>query len=229
MKKSNGFGLAYVLITIVLIAAAGIGFYVYNRDNDKSINNINTTNKQQGARNNNEQAADPYEGWVTGNLKYEKADFKYPSDWDLSNKATATGITGNISPGSDQVTIVSPTDITVTIKTGVFGIGDGFSNVLSSEAITTLDSSYHLNFYTNNSANRSKAQGACVGTTPTDKANYPFSRNIQVMNNDEKPFNVVCINYPEDDNGDVPERLVGAFKNDGSFREAQLIIESLSY
>ncbi|HVS79348.1 MAG TPA: hypothetical protein VHD84_03640 [Candidatus Saccharimonadales bacterium] len=228
-KSQKGFGLIYSLVIVIVIAAIVVaGVLVYRHDHNKTNNSTASDNSSQqtAATNSSSQATDPYAGWKTADLKYEKASFKYPTTWSLSNTSTVNGTTGNVSPGSDSAKLTSPTGLELTINTGVTGIGDGLRDVLDSHTMTTLGNDYFLDFYTNSFSDATTAQGACVGTT-SSHSNYPYSKNIVVTNNPVKPYDVICMQYPKGQ-GNI-EKPVSAFKADSSYAEAKLIIESLAY
>jgi hypothetical protein len=60
--------------------------------------------------------SDPYSGWQTSTLTYEKFSFKYPADWKYSNK-------DSVEEGSDRVKLTSPDGFVVSISTNLYGIG----------------------------------------------------------------------------------------------------------
>lgn len=228
-KNQKGFGVVYVLVAIVVAVAIASSLLVYNRHkedkNSQAANSTNTSQQQKDLSDaNKEQPQDAYKGWKTGSLVYEKATFKYPSDWQVSDSSKAGGLTGNAKPGSDSVVLKSSDGLEVSISSGVSGIGDGFRNVLDSSSISSLEDNLYLDFYTNDSSKPDLAQGACLGTTSSETANYPYSNNISISNSSNKPFNVVCIQYSNDS-----AKAVSEFKSDSSFNDAKLIVESLSY
>jgi hypothetical protein len=231
--NSKGFGLLGVLIVIVVLAlATGGGVYAYHKDHKTKVATVSTQKNTMKSKSTSSTSttSDPYAGWKTGTLKYEMATFRYPSPWKVNSTSTPNGTAGTVLPGSDQVILTSPTGLTVSIKTGVTGIGDGFGTILSTKPILTLGGSYYLNFYTNDTTNLNEAQAACIGTLATNDANYPYSKNIKSANSaDDEPFDVICLDYPSDQNGDVVSKPVSSFENDSSFTDAQLIIESLAY
>jgi hypothetical protein len=169
-------------------------------------------------------------GWKSVDLKYEKLNFKHPANWKLSENPVANGVTNNVKPGSDNITITSPSGLRVIIDTGVTGGSSDFDQVLSSSPITTLGNSYYLDFYSNTASDQNIAQGACVGTTATNNPAYPYSKNVSAASKSGgKPFDVICIDYAQDSMGYIPRKTVAAFQSDPYFNEAKTIIESLSY
>src|SRR5206468_2611785 len=124
----------------------------------------------------------PNSGWLSTTLKYEAASLKYPTTWKVTeNTSTPNGISGVATPGSDQVSLISSSGLMLNIDTGNIQMGDSVSEfpvVLSSQAITTLGGKYYLDFYQVGRTDKS-AEAACVGTTQTNSATYPASKNIK--------------------------------------------------
>lgn len=213
------------LLLLVLAAFVGLGGYLY-----KGHHHAKPVAAQQSSTGKPKQqqiVTDPYVGWNSSTLNYEQYGFKYPTDWHIDNTFKPDGVTGSVSPGSDEATLYSPDNMRVTINSGVTGTGDGFGKVLASQPIKTLGGNYYLDFYTNDTSNPSEAQGACVGTSASGGASYPFSQSIQLQTNTSgKPFDVICVSF-YDQSGTVVEKPVSVLKSDSSFADARLIIQSL--
>ena len=138
----QGFGVVSALIVVgVLIVMTLTGIDIYRQ-----------THKTKGAPMvaTSQKAADPYTGWETAILKYEKASFEYPSSWTLKNSSWVQSDTPGIpAPWGDTATITSPTGISVVIDTG----NEDFNNpavnatVQMFQPIRTLGGNYSLAFY----------------------------------------------------------------------------------
>lgn len=146
----------------------------------------------------------------------------------MTNTNTPNGTTGNITPGSDQVKLVSPTGLTLTIDTGVSGVGDGSytGNVLSTTPIATLGGNYFLGFGTAGDPTSSTAYNGVIGTTSDRKATWPLSKNVSSGNG--SVFDVIAMAYYYA-KGNALAKPVSAFQGDASYNDALLIIKSLSY
>ncbi|GAA2048964.1 hypothetical protein GCM10009839_63400 [Catenulispora yoronensis] len=228
-----------LLVVLALVAVASIGYSIYawmqNRQLSNDVTNKNnqiaTLQKQQTppAKTTPTPPADPYAGWQSATLNYEKATFKYPSTWKLTNTSTPNGTTGNITPGSDQVKLSSPTGLTVTIDTGVSGLGDGpYGNgeVLATP-ITTLGGNYFLGFGTYGApTNSSTTSEGIVGTTSTRYATWPTGKNTSSSSG--KTYTVISMAY-YDASSHAIIKPVSDFQSDSSYNDALLIIKSLSY
>ncbi len=76
---------------------------------------------------------DPYEGWKSTSLKYEKFNFRYPADWKISDQSA---VDANIG-GFDKITLISPDGFAVSIRTNVWGIGGSCEDCKAFEATDT--------------------------------------------------------------------------------------------
>lgn len=221
-KRTSGFGATGIIVVIVAIALVGLVVWrFYDASTTKTASQTASTSGSQ-------TKADPYTGWQSATLKYEKASFKYPSTWKLTNVSTPDGTTGNITPGSDQAKLVSPTGLTVTMDTGVSGIGDGpyGGTVLSVTPITTLGGHYYLGFGTGFSSSSTMTNGGTVGTTAASSASFLPSKNTSVAGG--QPFDVISMVY-FDASGSAVAKPVSDFQGDSSYNDALLIIKSLTY
>jgi hypothetical protein len=125
-KKSSGFTVVSILvITIVLLAIAGVSWRVLASNKNTTDNHAN--NKQTNlSSNNSKQTTDPYAGWKTYCSTTVKACFKYPSDWAQSKyggfeNSTATEYVSLNDPttkdgGSGTAYIASIEDFNSSIK-----------------------------------------------------------------------------------------------------------------
>ena len=104
-NNNKGFTLVEVLLLIVvLILVGGLGYLGYKQVNKKSMTSTSSTT----ASTTKTTAVDPYAGWKTGTLKYEKLSFKYPSNWNLVD-SSVTGSQYQFQPGIDILKLISPT------------------------------------------------------------------------------------------------------------------------
>lgn len=230
-QSAAGFGVVGVAVVVVAVVVLGfLGWRFY----DAAKNKTPSPTAHQTSSTSGSKATTPkptpssYDGWQSVTLKYEKATFKYPSTWKLTNTSTAHSSQDAVMPGYDKATIVSPTSLTVTIDTGVSGIGDGpyGGTVLSSAPIATLGGNYYLGFGNVDPGSPNSVNGGTIGTTSDRTATWPSSKNISSVNG--KAFNVVSVGY-FDAAGNAIAKPVSAFQSDASYNDALLIIKSLSY
>lgn len=161
------------------------------------------------------------------NLPNEKLNLNYPSTWQVGNINSPNSSTTVVKPGTDNIELVSPTNLLVTINTGVTNPTISFNNILASTPINTLGGNYYLVFYSSHAQSAGLAQGACVVGSPNGNISFPNSRNITAAS--INPVNLICLSYPQDENGEAFENTVAAFQNDASYKSALNIIRSISY
>lgn len=248
MKQDGAAGRRKALMTagaiaLALVAVASIAFSVYAWQQNRQLtadlatknNQIADLQKQKSGQTTpapsatTTPATDPYTGWKSATLKYEKATFKYPSTWTVTNVSTPNGTTGNITPGSDQITLTSTTGLTLKFSTGVSGIGGGpyFGTVLSTTPIATLGGNYYLGFGTNGADSHStSASAGHIGTASTSQANFISSKNVTSTGG--QAYDVISLAY-FDASGSAIDKPVSAFQSDTSYSDALLIIKPLSY
>ncbi len=243
-KKINtkGFATTELLVALAVVIVIGVvGGVVYHQDHKTkaaTTSSQTSTKSSTQTKTSTTPPADPYAGWKTAALTYEKATFKYPSSWQISNTSQTESETGGtVTPGADTATATSPTGLIVSINTGEAGIGDsdGIDSVLpGAQPINTLGSSYYLDFYANVHVSATDAQGACVDKDATVATGVPYipSKNIQLANvsgtSASSATDLICIKY-QDAQGTAQAKPVSTFEQDASYNDAKLIIESLSY
>lgn len=245
MKPENPNKRRKTLIIISIAAAAvvliaGIGYAIYAwqqsqqpkqtaQSTNNSTSSQTTTKDEEKTTPSTTPATDPYAGWLSASLKYEKVSFKYPSTWKLTNTSTPHSESDAVTPGYDKATLVSPTGLTLTVSTGVYGIGGGpyGNHVFTTTPITTLGGSYYLGFGTYQDDSNLVSKGT-VGTKQDKTASMPLSKNISVTSSDTRPFNAISMAY-YDAAGNAIEKQVSDFQNDASYNDTLLIIKSLTY
>jgi len=125
INNNKGFTLVEVLLLIVvLILVGGLGYLGYKQVNKKSATSTSST-----ATTTKTTAVDPYAGWKTGTLKYEKLSFKYPSNWTLTDDSKPYSSSPEdlrcLKPGWDLVTLTSPYGSKVTMGGPKLSCGGG--------------------------------------------------------------------------------------------------------
>jgi hypothetical protein len=232
------------IIILAVLAIAGVAYSVYAYQQNHKLSDDITTKNSQIADLQKKQATrttptptptptpapSPYDGWQSATLKYEKANFKYPSTWTVTNSSTAGG-TSNIpaTPGIDYAKLVSPTGLTLAIYTGDSGANGGayFGTILSTTPITTLGGNYYLGFGSGGASGPNVTTAGSVGTTPTSSAASPVSKNV--TDKSGTPLYDVISMFYSSTSGTPISKPVSAFQGDASYNDALLIIKSLTY
>ena len=176
-NKNKGFTLVEVLLLIVvLILVGGLGYLGFKQVNKKSTTSSSSTT---AATTTKTTAVDPYAGWKTGTLKYEKLSFKYPSNWNLVD-SSVTGSQYQFQPGIDSLKLISPTGSQIYLD-AAGGKSGTTAVVVDSTPITFLGGRDYLNAL----GDRANADGPnalvsneCIGTTPTTALPDIKTKNI---------------------------------------------------
>ncbi|MEI7818940.1 MAG: hypothetical protein WCI47_02375 [bacterium] len=78
------------------------------------------------------KSVDPYDGWKSFTLKYEKFSFKYPANWTITDKSVVDPDLG----GYDAITVKSPDGFAISMRTSVWGIGGSCEDCKAFETTT---------------------------------------------------------------------------------------------
>jgi hypothetical protein len=226
-------GVVVIAVALVAIGLFGVDLCRLHQDQKSVSRNVayaKSTAKDKAATVN----TDPYTGWETASLKYEKATFEYPSPWELKDTSWVQSDTPGVpAPWGDAATVTSPTGLSVIIDTG----NEDFNNPapgiipLATQPIRTLGGNYHLVFYTSVGGSWSNSVlQACVASTTNPGQElgdvYINSKTqVQAAGEPGQPAqDDICIEY----NSPTGEP-VSAYEKNASFNDAKLIIESLKY
>jgi cytoskeletal protein RodZ len=234
LKNSLGFSAVEALLILIIVGILGFtGWFVYHAQKtaNKDLSSNNSTNPTY-----KKAAVDPYKGWKSASLKYEKMSFKYPSTWQISNTSKdGAGTGGTATPGADEVSLTSATGMHVSIQTGQVGIDTNslLTGLSTSRPINTLGGNYFLVYWSNKSDTTGGARGTCLSKTATTSTipSLP-SKNIQMASMSDDSIsptaNLICIGINSAE-GSTAVRPISAFEQNASYSDAKLIIESLTY
>lgn len=232
--KSNqsGFGVVEGLLILIIVGILGFtGWYVWHSKNNANENlnaAANTNLSTSSTKKKSTTTTGSNTSLKTGVLTYEKASFKYPGSWTIVSSSKTNG---SVSPGTDNVTLTSPTTLQVTIGTGIYGIGSAPGlKLLSATPINTFGHSYFLSYQYDSFGNDMLTAGPCISTKNADGFWLPESKNITVVGDSTtKPVNNICIGYPRVNGDTTVRKTVAEFKADASYSAAVSIIESITY
>lgn len=130
-KYQSGFGTIEILLIVLIIAALVVaGLVVYQRyhkrsntNNSAATNSSQSTQKQTNTNNTTQPPQDVYTGWKTYTSATEKATFRYPSNWTLTQPKLPP-----VYATDDATGITSPSGtITITWNSAVGGYGNEHS------------------------------------------------------------------------------------------------------
>lgn len=219
-----------ILIVIVVGVLALAGWYVWKKNHDKESKNNPAVTQTQNQDENGQEEPDPYAGWKSSELVYEKIKYKYPENWNRQLESTPSGVTGTVKPGSDNLTLTGPdSEMQLVVRTGLDGVGSAVGQVVTdSVPVTLLGGQHYLNFYVpGDDEDQQKVYGACVDASKTSADKLP-GKNITRANGENTPM-TICVNFPRVHGDTLVRKTVDEYKKDPSFATIKLILESLTY
>ena len=222
-KDNKGFGGVELLIVIVVIVILGLaGWFVYK-------NHHKTTTTSTGpAPTAPAQPDNPYAGWKTYTLKYEKLSFKYPSTWTPTNTSTngVDNVTFNASdtfsfsiedadvPGGDPIQVASSKPISVNF------VGKKDYIVFTNPAIPAASVPAQPNI----------ANGAFLLTDPSNYLSYPTDKNVvNVYNSNFGAAGSHLFIFMTYTNSSAHNLTISQASNDKEYLNSKLVIESMAY
>ena len=233
-----------LVLVVAVLAVAGLGIYTSMKHKSSTV----AAKTTQGPSKPASPTPDPYAGWQSYTLKYEKISLKYPSGWALSDQTANcqnTDSEGQLlyTPGSDCVTITSPDQLAINIMTAQYNIDfGGPRKVLSSTAIKLLGGIHYLNFEAmipEGGQNSPLINGGFElvnsPTAPGDALSYyPTSKNIipgpglqnPSLQFRPAPIDMISIYYSQPTNNHYP---LSRYQQDTNYANAIKILESMTY
>jgi len=224
-NNNKGFTLVEVLLLIVvLILVGGLGYLGYKQVNKKSTT---SSSSNTAATTTKTTAVDPYAGWKTGTLKYEKISFKYPADWTLTEEHSSLQV-----DNADTTLLTSPSGNVLTLRTGIIAGGSPMKTY-ASVPITFLGKPTQLQI-------QASSEELLVTGTPDQPTQAVVSGGSITAKNITQVCNVnqVCKtdNYFSYNNGPIDSsnnkpvyESVSSMEANPDFSKAKLIFESMHY
>jgi len=165
-------------------------------------------------------ALDPYAGWKSYTLQYEKLSFLYPNSWKFSNSTSADG---------DDISLTSPGGLTVFIITGAHPPVDHSANdEISSEAIKFVGKPALLSLWASEQ-NNDKTQAASAILTDTNGKQF----NALNSPKDTQAGNSLIdieIGFGQSTGDNNPKTVsVSSLSSSSDYTDAKLIIQSMTY
>lgn len=231
-KTSAGFGAIELLLMIVLIGlVAFIGYEVYKSYHkvSASYNNASSGNNQTA---NQLTSSNPYAGWRSATLKYEKLSFMFPGSWALTNNSidgSTTDANICVHPGIDNATLALPNGELMFLDTGVV-CGAGVTTQVSSMPIDVLGSTHYISFVNNDTSSSNKnPTEACLSMSASSLVGLP-SRNIFINKAlTGTPSNFICFSNAAAGSSAHVHRSVAQMETDPNYVNAVLVFKSLKY
>jgi hypothetical protein len=237
MKKNEyGFGAIGILIILVLAAIAGSGWLVLqNSKKAKSTasSDTNTTADTTPAK----QTTDPYVGWKSYSLKFEKASFKYPSTWQI--KDTSAADVNTKGGGIDVITLLGSNGFEMSIADGGpndYGFPMGGLTSVHTDPVTFLGKPAYMNLAQIGSSNTGIVDKINLTATKNSLTDFPEDKNViapTYQRNTENKF-LILIDYNAnvDFNSASPAYVhlpLATVLKDSNYLDAKLVIDSFTY
>jgi hypothetical protein len=239
--NNRGFTIVEGLLLVLVVAVIAFGgYYVYSNQKHKTTNSSTptTTSSTSTPKATPIKSTDPYDGWKTATLQYEKISYKYPSDWTLTDSSFAMPKSqgGCTYPGADRVALVSPSGEEVNFETGMDCIGDAGTVPFGSDPLTAFDQSVFLvvQGHPYDDGNSPVPAYACLAPTATPTSFIAFTSKNIFADTASAPKNSFCY-YPYNKDalatsGTIPPtQTADSIKNSKDYATAKLIFGSMKY
>jgi hypothetical protein len=249
IKTSRAHRFVVGFIVLLALAAAIGGVYEWQHKKVTSLSaQISTLQAEQAkattatAKAGSTSAAtvaNPYAGWKTYTLKYEKASFKYPSSWQLTDNSTAdSSFSGG---GADGLVLTGTNGFEMDINDGGpndYSFPNGGLALVYADPLTFLGQSDYMDLAESGSSNTDAVDYINLTTSKTDLTAFPADKNV--MNNSsgvsgQNKFVITMdyngiINEGHVDSSTVyPSYTYAYVLKDTNYIDAKLILESFSY
>lgn len=243
LNNHSGFSAVEALLILIIVGILGFtGWYVYhakqtsNKDYSAAANStVPSYKKKTATKPTATVAPDPYTGWKSASLKYEKVAYKYPSDWTVTDKsASSPKGAGCVYPGTDNVILTSPSNHQVELRTGLECNGGAGAKIFDTIPVASLGQNLHISLAASDlSGTPTDPTSACLYPTAT-QAGYPpnlKSKNLFVNGSSDIPDDEFCY-FPylfNSRDGTPPQLSASEMENSADFTTAKLIFESMKY
>jgi hypothetical protein len=240
-NNESGFSAVEIVMVIVIVGLIGaVGYLVY-KNQHTTTKTVVVTKVVKGPTSSSSPssiASNPYAGWKTYTLKYEKLTFKYPSDWTLSEYLSSTNASGS-SQNTDKVDLSAPG---VTKGNSTLSIEDGVNenNIPLSTSSLLYANPVNVKFIGNNNyllfakamhpGLDPNSLGCSVlvyslAKSSSDNAKLPVAKNAIDNNGNNNLYIVAC----ETPGQTFTTTTVNQAIKDPVLQTNKLIIESMHY
>ena len=238
-KNEQGFSAVEIVLVVVIVVLIGVvGYMVYkNHHKSKTADSATTSSSVKPpstikTSNATKQPVDPYAGWKSYTLQYEKLTLRYPSNWTVSDQSTAAG-------KHDTVTLNGPGNFSFDIDDGIQNGGDPLSLANNDPvALTYLGNPVYMVFVHPkvpqadgpSVPDTSVVSGAMMLTNANNQASFPVDKNVMGssqyngVNGPEGSYMAFAMGYSGKDN--MP---LAAAKADTQYGNSRLVIQSMHY
>jgi hypothetical protein len=250
-KKRSKKPLLLILLAILLIVIGVYGIYYWQHkkvsDSKAKLANlqsqVNKLTKQiqptQTTKTSSTtgQTSNPYSGWKTHTLTYEKLTFMYPPTWTVTDQSNSTGLT----PDTDQLSFTG-SGFQFSIDDGWNGSGDPLKlspeNPIPINFVGSTDYLVFLNprIMGPNDTRNPNSTGSALLLTGTGSPNYltgpssfPLDKNVNGDPNINNGGNRMLISGGYSGTNAKTFDSVALAENDPAFKNLVLVIRSMHY
>jgi Tfp pilus assembly protein PilE len=228
VKNEKGFtAVEGLLIVLILVVITAVGYMVYHYNHDTKTAAVSTTAAKTSKSSSTKLTANPYAGWKTYELKYEKISFEYPSNWTPTDTS---------SSGIDKVSFQSNDNFTFNIEDGASSGGDSIILDSNNPLKVKFDGSNDYVVFSNGIAGNpdnsatSPITGASLLTDPTNYISYPTDKNVtNVYNSDYDANGSLLTVFMSYSNAQSKQETIQQAIADKEFVNSQLVIDSMHY
>jgi prepilin-type N-terminal cleavage/methylation domain-containing protein len=237
-KNEHGFSAVEVIMVLVIVGLiCAVGFLVYkNHNKATTVSAVNTTKTTTTTPTKN--AANPYAGWTTYTLKYEKASFKYPSSWQLKDSSFADSKT--TGGGADVIKLTGSNGFEMSIADGGpndYGFPLGGLTSVSTDPVTFFSQQAYMNLAEAGASNTGVVDYINLTSTKTSLTDFPTDKNVvaptyQGGTTENKFLILMDYNANVDTssaNPTYPHTSLTTVQKDTNYLEAKLIVSSFTY
>jgi hypothetical protein len=232
-KREAGFSPVEVVMVLIIVTLVGIvGYMVYKSQHKAKTASVTTASTTRPATKTPATSTDPYAGWKSYTLQYEKLTLKYPSTWTLYDNSTTTA-------RHDEVTFNAPDNFSFHISDGIQNGGDPLPVVNNGPmTVQYLGNPAYLVFI---HPKVPQADGPSVPDTSTvggaillgdanNQASFFKDKNVlggsqyNGVNGPEGSYTAISMGY-----GGKNNMSIQSAKTDTEYKNSLLVIQSMHY
>jgi Tfp pilus assembly protein PilE len=212
-QSEKGFTAVEALLIILILAVISFGGYYVWHTQHTTTNTSATTSTA---------ASNPYVGWKFYTLKQEKLTFRYPSTWTLKNNSDSNNdfeiLTGT---HNFQMTIGAGADVSAV------GFPYGGSRVVQADPVTFAGHPGYIDLWTDEGTTSGSIYSMWLSQSNTQAGDFFPSKNIK-ENVSNSSF-VALMDYQAPSSTSFTNESLSYVENDVNYKDAKLVIDSMSY
>lgn len=229
-----GFSAVEAVMVLVIVALIGVvGFLVY-KNHETTTASVTTTKPASKAP----TSSNPYAGWKTYTLKYEKASFKYPGSWQLEDSSIADSKT--TGGGIDAIRLTGSNGFEMSVTDGGpndYGFPAGGLTSVHTDPVAFLGQQVYMNLAETGAHNTGIVDYINLTTSKTGLADFPTDKNVVAPSyGGSVTQNKILVRMDYNANIDFsngqsqyPHTPLTTVLNDANYLDAKLVVSSFTY